>query len=272
MQETLAFVGGGQMAGALIGGLLASGHAAAKVRVAEPNAERAAWLRREFGVDVRAAAPEIAQGAGIVVLAVKPQAMSEALRGLSLGAGTTVVSIAAGVRIAGLRRSLGDAVRIVRTMPNTPAQLRCGIAGMFAGPEVPPAARAQAETVMKAVGETVWVEREELLDAVTALSGSGPAYFFLLTEVLRQAGAALGLDAATAAKLAQRTFIGAARMAESSGLDVSQLRANVTSKGGTTEAALRSLEAAGVQRIFDEALAAADRRGRELGDLLSRQS
>lgn len=272
MQQTIAFIGGGNMAASLIGGLLAAGHPAARLRVAEPSAERAEWLRREFGLAVKPSGAEVIKGAGAVVLAVKPQQMKAALAGLVADAGTVVVSVAAGVRLGRLRGWLGAAAHYVRTMPNTPALLRQGITGLYAPEGTPATARELAEAILATAGETVWLPREEDLDAVTALSGSGPAYFFLLTEVLREAGAQLGLDPATAAKLALRTFSGAAAMAADGGRDVIELRAQVTSKGGTTEAAVKALEDAGLRRLFADALAAAARRSRELGDALDAEA
>ena len=213
MQPTIAFIGGGNMAAALIGGLLASGHSASHIRVAEPFAERADWLRRQFAVTVKRSADEIVHGAQAVVLAVKPQQMGEALAGLQLDQGATVVSIAAGIRIDSLRQWLGDAVYLVRTMPNTPALYQKGITGLYTPPGTPDTAKELADTILRAAGQTCWLADEGDIDAVTAVSGSGPAYFFLLTEVMREAGVKLGLDAETAAALAQQTFIGAAEMA-----------------------------------------------------------
>ncbi len=270
MSELIAFVGGGQMAGSLIGGLLAAGHPAARLRVAEPDAARAAALRREFKIDVRERGADVAAGADALVLAVKPQVMREALAGLAPGASTTVVSIAAGVRVAALRGWLGPAAPIVRAMPNTPALLRAGVAGLFAPEGTPETSKQLAARILGAVGATCWVPDEAQLDAVTALSGSGPAYFFLVAEALRDAGTALGLDARTAALLAQKTLAGAGRMADAAGKDVAELRANVTSKGGTTEAALAHLEQGGIRKLFDGALKAAAARGRELGDALAK--
>jgi len=269
MAELIAFIGGGQMAGSLIGGLLAAGHPAARLRVAEPDVARAASLRREFGIEVCGRAAEL-PAADALVLAVKPQVMREALAGLAPGASTTVVSIAAGVRVKALRGWLGSAAPIVRTMPNTPALLRAGVAGLFAPEGTPEASRQLAARILGSVGAVCWLEEERLLDAVTALSGSGPAYFFLVAEALREAGAALGLDAGTAALLAQKTLVGAGRMADAAGKDVSELRANVTSKGGTTEVALARLEQGGIRQLFAGALKAAAERGRELGDALAK--
>jgi len=270
MPELIAFVGGGQMAGSLIGGLLAAGHPAARLLVAEPDAARAAALRREFAVEVRPRGADVAAGADALVLAVKPQVMREAVTGLAPAASTTVVSIAAGIRIETLRRWLGPQALVVRAMPNTPALLRAGITGLHAPAGTPTPSRELAERILRAVGTTCWLEQESQLDAVTALSGSGPAYFFLVTEALREAGAALGLDAGTAALLAQRTLVGAGRMADQGGKDVAELRANVTSKGGTTEAAVAHLESQGLRRLFAEALRDAERRSRELGEHFSK--
>ena len=268
MHELIAFVGGGNMAASLIGGLLAAGHPAARLRVAVRTAESAARVAARFGVAALTDSARAIRGADIVVLAVKPQQMAEALRGLRVEPGATVISVAAGVQVATLAQWLGTTA-VVRSMPNTPALFRCGVSGLYAAPAVAAEARQRAERVLGCVGETCWVEREEQIDAVTALSGCGPAYYFLLTEVLRDAGAALGLDPVVAAQLAHSTFIGAAQMARDAGEDVAVLRAQVTSKGGSTEAALAHLEAAGLGRIFKEALAAADLRARLRGEELA---
>ncbi len=268
--ELIAFVGGGQMAGSLIGGLLAAGHPAARLVVAEPDAGRAAALRREYGIEVKARGADFAAGADALVLAVKPQVMREALAGITPPASTTVVSIAAGVRIETLRRWLGPVAPIVRCMPNTPALLRAGVTALHAPTGTPAPSRELAEKILAAVGATCGLDQESQLDAVTALSGSGPAYFFLVTEALREAGMALGLDAKTARLLAEKTLAGAGRLAEQSGKDVTELRASVTSKGGTTEAAVAHLESHGLRELFAGALRAAQRRGRELGDALAK--
>ena len=268
MSDVIAFIGGGNMATSLIGGLVTAGYSAGKLRVAEPDASRAQALRDRLGVSVAPSAREIVAGAGTLVLAVKPQQMSEALRGLKPDADACVVSIAAGIRLDFLREALGAGLHYVRSMPNTPALYGAGITGLYAPPGTPDDARVRAEIVLRAAGETVWLKEESELDAVTAVSGSGPAYFFLLVEAMREAGVALGLAPETAAKLAASTCIGAARMIEAGTTDVADLRAQVTSKGGTTQAALEHLESAGLRPIFREALAAAAQRSKELGDLL----
>lgn len=272
MPDVIAFIGGGNMAASLIGGLKAAGIPANLIRVAEPDATRAQVLRDRFGVQVAASGAEVVPGAQTIVLAVKPQQMGAALRGLQPDAGACVLSIAAGIRLGFLRGALGDRVHCVRSMPNTPALYGCGVSGLFAEASTPESARARAETVLRAAGEVCWLARESELDAVTAVSGSGPAYFFLLVEAMREAGVALGLEPTTAAQLAARTCIGAARMMEAGTTDVAELRAQVTSKGGTTEAALRHLENAGLRPMFREALAAAARRSAELGDELAATS
>jgi len=256
------------MAAALIGGLLKTGWPATQIVVAEPMPERADWLRAEFGIAVHGTGAEIVGDADALVLAVKPQQMSAALKDLSLKPGALVVSIAAGVRLNTLQRLLGTQLAYVRTMPNTPALLGAGITGLFAPTGTSAEARALAERLLTAAGTCVWVDDEEQLDAVTALSGSGPAYFFLLVEALRDAGTALGLKPEVAAELAAQTCVGAARMVGESGQDARQLRANVTSKGGTTEAAVNHLESAGLRAIFREALQQADARAKTLGDVL----
>lgn len=265
----IAFIGGGKMAGAMIGGLLAAGHAPANLRAVEVDGARAERLRQSFRISASTDRDAMTQDADAVVIAVKPQQLREALQGLRLKPGCTVISIAAGVRLDSLRQLLGNALHYVRTMPNTPALLGQGITGLYTADLTPAAARQLAETVMRTAGKTVWLEHEADLDAVTALSGSGPAYFFLLTELLCDAGVALGLRPETAAVLAQQTLAGAAAMAAQPGADVAQLRANVTSKGGTTEAALKHFEAADLRKIVQDALQAAQRRGQQLGDDLS---
>lgn len=265
----IAFIGGGNMAASLIGGLISAGHPAAAIRVSEPDAERAAALLRRFGVSTVSDNAAAIAGAEIILLATKPQQAVEALRGLRPQAGATLLSIAAGVRVASLRALLGPGIDIVRTMPNTPALYGAGITGLYAEPSASAQVRARAEYVLGAAGAICWVEREELIDAVTALSGSGPAYFFLVTEALREAGVKLGLSSEVAQQLALQTFAGSARMAQDSGVDVATLRAQVTSKGGTTAAALAVLESTGLRNTFELALTAAAERGRQMGDELA---
>ena len=252
----VAFIGGGNMAAALIGGLIKTGWPASQIAVAEPVATRAEWLRGEFGVRVAAGAAEVAADADALLLAVKPQQMREALAGLATKPGALVVSIAAGVRLNTLRRLLGDALAYVRTMPNTPALFGAGITGLYAPDGTPPAARALAERLLAAAGDCVWVAREEELDAVTALSGSGPAYFFLLVEALREAGTALGLNPEVAARLAAQTCVGSARMvAEASDLAETQLReAEAALAARAADLAAAAAEASDAARVGAEDL------------------
>ena len=262
----VAFIGGGNMATSLVGGLLACGFGPDQLRVAEPDAAKAQSLRERFGITVAASGAEIVAGASALVLAVKPQQMIAALQDLKPDAGALALSIAAGVRIDTLRSALPAGVHVVRSMPNTPSLYGVGITGLYAPAGTPEATRALADRILAAAGQTCWVENEADLDAVTAVSGSGPAYFFLLTEAIREAGVALGLSPEVSAQLAARTLVGAARMVDAGSTDVAELRAQVTSKGGTTYAALQSLEKAGLRPIFNEALRAAADRSRELGD------
>ncbi len=266
----VSFIGGGNMAAAIIGGLVASGTTPTDIEVVEINAEARAQLSARFGVVSHA---DLAQARlhPLVVLAVKPQTLPEVAAALSTRlAGQLVLSIAAGVRVADLSRWLGGHARIVRAMPNTPALVQAGIAGLYAAPEVGADARSQAETVLRAVGGVVWVDDETQLDAVTAVSGSGPAYVFYFIESLEAAAMAQGLAPATARQLALQTFFGASKLALESREDPGTLRQRVTSKGGTTERGIAALDAAAVRLAIGQAVEAASRRSAELGDELGR--
>jgi pyrroline-5-carboxylate reductase len=266
-QQRLAFLGGGNMARALVQGLLRSGWPANALRVGEPDAAARAALQAELGVMACADNLEAIRGADLVVLAVKPQAAAAALAPLAAAlhaAGTGLLSIAAGLRVASLARAC-PGVPVVRAMPNRPALVGMGVAGLYAPEGLPVATRALATRVLAASGSTVWVPREADLDVVTALSGSGPAYFFLLAEQMAAAACGLGLDAATAEQLATQTLRGAGALA-GTGASLAAERAAVTSKGGTTEAALARLEQGGFNALVAGALAAAARRGGELAD------
>ena len=264
---TLGFVGGGNMARSLIGGALEAGVPAACIRVGEPSPEQRARLEADFGVACSDSNGDAVEGAEVVVLAVKPQVAADAVRAITsrIDGHAVVVSIMAGIRTADLRRWLGVGPAIVRCMPNTPALIGFGMSALFAGPGLADADRARAAALLDAVGETVWVDDEAELDAVTAVSGSGPAYVFLFMEALQAAGVAAGLPEATAAQLARQTVRGAAEMA-AAGADVGELRRQVTSPGGTTAAALAVLEAHGLRDAFARAVAAAAARSRELAD------
>jgi pyrroline-5-carboxylate reductase len=266
----LLLVGGGKMGGALLAGWLRKGLAPTDAWVVEPDAGRREALVREHGVQAVAEAAAIPEGfqPRTLVVAVKPQAFEAALPPLRprVGPETLVLSIAAGKTIATLARIFGAETPIVRVMPNTPAAVGRGASVLCANVRVDAARRAEAEALMAAVGETHWVADEELMHAVTALSGSGPAYVFLLIEALAAAGERLGLPADLAMRLARATVIGSAELARQSPAPAAQLRADVTSPGGTTAAALAVLMAEhGLQPLLDAALAAAARRSRELG-------
>ncbi len=276
MKDTpIAFIGGGNMARSLIGGLIAGGSDPHQLWVAEPNADQREFLRGRFGVHTGADNPEIAAKAEVVVLAVKPQVLQGVARQLATtiqARRPLVISIAAGVRERDLRRWLGGgSPALVRTMPNTPALVGSAASALFANEFVSEEHRQQAESLLRAVGVTVWVDDESLLDAVTALSGSGPAYFFLLMEALEQASVALGLDADTARLLTLQTAFGAAKMALESAESPATLRLRVTSPGGTTEQALSILSDGGMEPLIARALQAARHRSEELGDLLGSQ-
>jgi pyrroline-5-carboxylate reductase len=263
----LAFIGGGNMAAALIGGLLRGGLKCERIAVADPSALQLERLVHDFGIIASADNDSAVAGAEVVVLAVKPQQMRAMAIGLAPQLARSkplVISIAAGIPHAALTRWFGGEVQVVRTMPNRPAQNGFGATGLYAPPSVGAANRALAEAVMAAVSATVWVEHESQMDTVTALSGSGPAYFFLLMEALEAAAHARGLPHEVAHKLTLETAFGAAQMARLSGDSLAVLRAQVTSKGGTTAAALDVLDAAGLRAIVAHAVAAADRRSAEL--------
>jgi pyrroline-5-carboxylate reductase len=262
-----AFIGGGNMGGALIRGLIARGLAPQMISVAEAVQLRRIQLADEFGVRVTADGREAVDGADVVVLAVKPQDMAATTQRLAdvlAQRKPLVLSIAAGIRKADIAGWCGPDVPVVRAMPNRPALNSAGASAIYAGPELGAAHRKLAEDVLGAVGTTVWVGEESLLDVVTALSGSGPAYFFLLAELMTDAAVKLGLERDAALELAIQTLYGSGRMARESDGDLARLRAEVTSKGGTTEAALRSFESAKLRGIVAAALAAATERGREM--------
>jgi pyrroline-5-carboxylate reductase len=266
----IALIGGGQMARALIGGWVARGAPASSISVADPMASQRDWLAAAYPrVRLHAENDAAARNAEVWVLAIKPQLLGAAVRSLAPLAGQTrplVLSIAAGIRAADIRRWLGGEIGVVRAMPNRPALIGAGISALYADTTVDAAARAVATRLIEAVGSVVWVGAEGHLDAVTAVSGSGPAYFFLLIELLETAAVAEGLAPAVARRLAIDTAAGAAALAQSSADDPVTLREQVTSKGGTTAAAMAVLEAGDLRGIFARAVAAAARRSRELAD------
>jgi pyrroline-5-carboxylate reductase len=267
----ITFIGGGNMGRALISGLLANGFEPNQISVVEANAVTALKLYEDYGV----------QGIGafdfsknnVVVMAIKPQDFNVVAKGLAAklkhasAPGPLILSIAAGIRLKDMSRWL-DHTRCVRAMPNTPALIGKGITGLFADAAVDQADRALAETICNAVGQAVWVSEEKLMDAVTAVSGSGPAYVFAFLEAMQSAGEKLGLDTATARKLAYATLEGATQLAHNSDEHAGVLRERVTSKGGTTAAALDVMKQQGWHEILEKAIDAASQRGKAMGDEL----
>lgn len=264
----ISFIGGGNMARALISGLVDQGFEAKLINVIESEAEKRAKLRSDFGVNVTEQLPSVSSS-DVIVLAVKPQQ----LRDVSIFLGSLLkqqllISIAAGVRIQDLSRWLGGYPSIVRVMPNTPAQIQRGVSALYATPNVSELQRQQATSMLNAVGHTLWLESEDKMDAVTAISGSGPAYVFYLIEAMQDAAVALGFSQEQAKTLSLQTFAGASQLANQSEYTAEELRHQVTSKGGTTERAIQSMEAAEIKRIILEAAKAAANRSKELGDML----
>lgn len=265
----ISFIGGGNMAAALIGGMLKRGYSAAAIQVVELVPAARERLTEQFGVRCAAVADDAVLACDVLVLAVKPQQLRDALAPLAGRlARQLVLSIAAGVRMADIARWLGDYRCVVRAMPNTPALVGAGIAGLCADASVDREQRRTANAVLEAVGQTVWIDDESQMDAVTAVSGSGPAYVFYFIEALQAAGEALGFSPDTARALAIETFSGATKLAAESNESPTLLRERVTSKGGTTEAALQSLDADHVAVAISRAVAAACARGKVLGDEL----
>ncbi|MBB3012468.1 pyrroline-5-carboxylate reductase [Cupriavidus alkaliphilus] len=267
---TFGFLGGGNMASALIGGLIARGVPASAIRVVDPFPEAQQRLARDLGVHA-AGAPDAAFGASdVLVLAVKPQQFRDATEQLlphlpGDGAGNLVISVAAGIRLQDMQRWLGGRNRVVRAMPNTPALSGMGMTGLAALAGLSAKDRAIASAVAEAVGKCVWVDGDDQIDAVTAISGSGPAYVFYFIEAMQRAATELGLSAEQGRELAVETFRGAATLAGQSPEPVATLRERVTSKGGTTHAALTSMEASGIADAFVRAMHAAAARGKEMG-------
>ena len=268
----IAFIGGGNMAAALIAGLANKLTAGANIHVADPNADALARLHQQYGVTTAGAIDALVSGADVIVLAVKPQSMREVTAQLLPFVNKLkqplIVSIAAGIRSADLSRWLGGYGAIVRCMPNTPALIGMGVTGMAAMAGGSEQQKSIADEILRAVGATVWLDHEDKIDAVTAVSGSGPAYVFYFIEAMQQAAAELGLSEEQGKQLALATFNGAAQLATRSVEPVSLLRERVTSKGGTTYAALTSMESSGVKASIVTALKAAAARGKELGDEL----
>jgi pyrroline-5-carboxylate reductase len=265
-KDVLAFIGGGNMAAAIIGGLRASGRTADSILVVDPGEAQREKLHADHGVRTFAVADAALATASVVVWAVKPQLFQAAAVPCATHiAGALQLSVMAGIRSDAIVRATGSQ-RVVRSMPNTPALIGQGIAGLYAREAVSAAEKATAEALLAPTGRTLWVAREEDLDAVTALSGSGPAYVFYFVEAMMQAAQEMGLSAEQGKQLALATFAGATSLAQASSEPPEVLRERVTSKGGTTYAALTSLEASGVKAAFVKALKAAQLRAKELGD------
>ena len=267
MNIKASFIGGGNMGGALIRGLIARGLPAQNIRVGEAYETRRRELATELGVHATANNLEAVAGADVVVIAVKPQDMAATVKPLAQAFAQRpplVVSIAAGIRVADIESWCGPGVVVLRAMPNRPALNSAGATGIYAPPGLGDAHRKLAADVLGAVGTTVWVPAEDLIDVVTALSGSGPAYCFLLAELMADAAVKLGMERATALELAIQTLYGAGKMARESDGDLVRLRAEVTSKGGTTAAAVAAFDAANLRDIVATALQAATDRGREM--------
>lgn len=265
--EPIAFIGGGNMARSLIAGLIRQGVPANTIHVAEPVDALREQLAIDFGVKAHVTAAEAAEDCRTWLLAVKPQVMAEVcapLAPLAKILQPLVVSIAAGISRDRLRQWLGEGAAVVRAMPNTPALLGAGVTGLYAGSDVDAEGRARTQALLASAGQTVWIEDEALMDAVTAVSGSGPAYVFLLAEAMQAAAVAQGLPEAAATTLVAQTLLGASRMLTESGESASALRRRVTSPNGTTHAAIETFQAGGFEALVARAIEAATHRGREL--------
>lgn len=271
--QTIGFIGAGNMARSLAGGLLANGWSAKQLLLADPDPDQRRGAEQALGLKTVDDNRAVAATADVLVLAVKPQVLHTVAADVAATVQRKqplVVSIAAGIRIADIERWLGGSLALVRVMPNTAALVGSGASGLCANARVNVAQRDLAESILRAVGVTVWVEDEGLMDVITAVSGSGPAYFFLAMEALEAAAIRHGLDARTARLLTLETAFGAAKMALEGGEEPAQLRRRVTSPGGTTERAVQVLEGGGLGKLFDQAVAAAIARARELADLFGK--
>lgn len=267
----LAFIGGGNMARSLIGGLVADGFEASHIHVSDPESEVRSALSARWGVKTFADNPSAVADADIVVLAVKPQQIQSVVRELSADwqHSQLLLSIAAGIRLEDIQRWLGhEKAAVVRAMPNTPSLVQAGATALYANEQVSRQQHELAESILRAVGLTLWLDDEKQMAAVTAVSGSGPAYYFLVMEAMQKAAEELGLPEKTARLLVLETAFGAAKMALESGDDPAQLRQNVTSPGGTTERAIHELQDGGLEAVFENAMIAAALRARELADQL----
>lgn len=269
MTSTIAIIGAGNMGSALLGGLIASGLPANKLWMSDPSQEKLARLHQRFNINTTQQNSEAIKNVDVVLLAVKPQIITLVARELATQIRSSlplVISIAAGVRESSLQQHLGGKIPIVRCMPNTPALIGCGATALYANSYVSDAQCNLAESIARAIGVAVWVKEEKLLDVVTALSGSGPAYFFLMMESLQNAAEKMGLPSDTARLLTLQTALGSARMALESSESLPSLRKRVTSPGGTTEKALQVLEEAELRELFLQVIQAATKRAEELAE------
>ncbi|VAW53677.1 Pyrroline-5-carboxylate reductase [hydrothermal vent metagenome] len=264
---TIGFIGGGNMATSLIGGLLDAGINASAITVAEPDEKRCLALHNQYGIST-STGNKSTLSCEIIVLAVKPQLLKKVCQQLEAqtSSNSLFISIAAGIKSSDINSWLNGKQAIVRCMPNTPSLLQCGASGLYANENVSAEQKKQAETIMQAVGLVLWVDNEKQINAVTAVSGSGPAYFFLLMEAMQKAGEELGLNSNVAQQLVMQTALGAARMAIESESPPAELRQMVTSKGGTTEQAILSFQSANFQKIVMDALQAANDRSISLAE------
>ena len=270
----IAFIGGGNMARSLIGGLVTTGMSNKDISVSEPQADLREKLTKDFGVNALEENASAVMGVNVIVLAVKPQILQEVvipLGNLIAEARPLLISVAAGVTSSSIERWVGGHPALIRVMPNTPALIGAGISALYANGNVSDDQRALAEKIMAAVGKTIWIKEETLMDAVTAVSGSGPAYFFYVMQAIHDAAVREGLDAQTARLLSLETALGAARLAVDSTEDPGSLQKQVTSPGGTTEAAIKVLNDSGVRETVQKAVSAACARGSELAKLLDRE-
>ena len=270
----IAFIGGGNMARSLIGGMIATGISNQNISVSEPKADLREKLTKDFGVNALEENASAVMGVNVIVLAVKPQILQEVvipLGNLIAEARPLLISVAAGVTCSSIERWVGSQPALIRVMPNTPALIGAGISALYANSNVSDDQRALAEKIMAAVGKTIWIKEETLMDAVTAVSGSGPAYFFYVMQAIYDAAVREGLDTQTARLLTLETALGAARLALASTEDPGNLQAQVTSPGGTTEAAINVLDNSGVRDALQKAVSAARARGGELAKLLDRE-
>ncbi len=269
--SVITFIGAGNMANSIIGGLINTGYPASSIIASDPNTDVLVKLHDQLGIQTESDNAKACSQADIVVLAVKPQVMKSVTQALqtALDHRPLVISIAAGISINSLSEWLGEGTAIVRCMPNTPALVKQGATGLYANHQVSEAQKEAAESLMNAIGICTWLDSEALLDSVTAISGSGPAYFFLLMEAMIEAGIKQGLSPEQAKQLTLQTAAGASTLAQQSDVDVAELRRRVTSPGGTTEQAIMSFEAAGLRKIVDDAMLACAKRSQTMANEFS---